>query len=208
VISLGIVTRRVIVVLLTQVTWAPPGIEIDKWRHALAEDVVDLLATLNEVDPAIAATPADRPLADAVAWPSMQIYDVPTATVNATLAAAAADGYDQAAVIASDAPDVPGLILGKLLRPLTTKTVAVAQAEGPGLFGVASRLPAPTWLPDLDLDTESAATQIRPHAPDPAEVATAPGWRRLRGPEDLATLDQAVEGWDATRALLTGGTLT
>ena len=123
-------TRRVIVVLLTQVTWAPPGIDLDKWRHALAEDVVDLLATLNEVDPAIAATPADRSLAEAVAWPSMQVYEVPSTTVNATFAAAAADGYEQAAVIAADAPDLPGLILGKLFRPLTTKTLAVAPNEG------------------------------------------------------------------------------
>ncbi len=200
-------TRRVIVVLLTQVTWAPPGIEIGKWRHALAEDVVDLLATLNEVDPAIAATPADRSLADAVAWPSMQVYEVPSTTVNATFAAAAADGYDQAAVIAADAPDLPGLILGKLFRPLTTKTLAVAPNEGPGLLGVASRLPAPEWLPDLDFDADVAATAIRPHAPNPAEVVTTPAWRRLRGPADLATLDQAVEGWDATRALLSGGGL-
>ncbi|MDG4822932.1 hypothetical protein O7635_13840 [Asanoa sp. WMMD1127] len=198
-------TRRVIVVLLTPVVWAPPGIGLDKWRHALAEDVVDLLATLNEVDPAIAATPADRPLADAVAWPSMQVYEVPDTTVNATFAAAAADGYDQAAVIAADVPDLPGLILGKLFRPLTTKTLAIAPAEGPGLLGVASRLPAPAWLPEIDLDGETAATSIRPHAPNPAEVATAPPWRRLRGPADLPTLDPAVEGWDATRALLTGG---
>jgi hypothetical protein len=135
----------------------------------------------------------------------MQIYEVPSTTVNATLAAAAGDGYDQAAVIAPDAPDVPGLILGKLFRPLTTKTLAVAPAEGAGLLGVASRLPAPEWLPRLDLDAETAATAIRPHAPNPAEIATAPPWRRLRGPADLATLDPAVEGWDATRALLTGG---
>ncbi|GAA1840301.1 hypothetical protein [Asanoa iriomotensis] len=200
-------TRRVIVVLLTPVTWAPPGVDLGKWRHALAEDAVDLLATLNEVDPAIAALPADRPLADAVAWPSMQIYEVPTTLVNDTFAAAAADGYDQAAVIAADAPDLPGLILGKLFRPLTTKTLAVAPAEtGHGLLGVASRLPAPAWLPPLDLDADVPATAIRPHAPNPAEVATAPPWRRLRGPSDLATLDQAVEGWDATRALLTSGT--
>jgi hypothetical protein len=194
----------VIVVLLTPVTWAPPGVEIGKWRHALAEDVVDLLATLNEVDPAIAATPEDRPLADAVAWPSMQVYDVPSATINAALAAAAADGYEQAGVIAPDAPDLPGLILGKLLRPLTTKPVAVAPAEGgTGLLGLASRLPAPAWLPELTFDAESSS--VRPHAPHPAEVAVSPAWRRLRGPEDLATLDPAVEGWDATRALLSGG---
>jgi hypothetical protein len=44
---------------------------------------------------------------------------------------AAADGFDQAAVIAADAPDVPGMILGKLLAPLDTKAVAVAPG-GPG----------------------------------------------------------------------------
>ena len=156
--NLDPVTRRVIVVLLNPVTWAPPGVDLGKWRHALAEDVVDLLATLNEVDPAIAATAEDRSLADAVAWPSMQVYDVPSATINAALAAAAADGYEQAAVIAADAPDVPGLILGKLLRPLTTKTTAVAPAEGgAGLLGAASRLPAPAWLPELTFDSEAAS---------------------------------------------------
>jgi hypothetical protein len=35
-------------------------------------------------------------------------------------------------------------------------------------------------------------------------VESTPEWRRLRGPADLATLDPALEGWDATRALLGG----
>lgn len=192
-------------VLLDHVRWSPPGVDPDKWRRALAEDVVDLLATLAEVEPAIAATPADRSLADAVAWPSMRVYDVPSATVNAVLAAAAADGFEQAAVIAADAPDVPGLILGKLMRPLTTKPVAVAPTEGgQGLFGVAARLPAPDWLPDLDFDSDPRS--VRPTAPRPSDVALTPPWRRVRTPADLATLDPAVEGWDATRALLTSGT--
>ncbi len=78
----------------------------------------------------------------------MRVYDLPEPTVNAAFAAAAADGFEQAAVIAADAPDVPGLVLGKLLRPLTTRPVAVAPAEREaGLLGVASRLPAPDWLP-------------------------------------------------------------
>lgn len=197
-------TRRVLIVLLVPVRWSPPGVDLDKWRAALAEDVVDLLATLSEVDPAIAATAADRPLADAVAWPSMQVYDLPSPTINAALSAAAADGYEQAAVIAPDAPDVPGLVLGKLLRPLTTKPLAVAPAEGgPGLLGLAARLPAPEWLPELDLESDPAS--VRPRAPRPSEVAVSPSWRRLRGPADLVTLDTAVEGWDATRALLSGG---
>jgi hypothetical protein len=211
--------RRAVIALLVPVPWHPPGIDPVTWRTALAEDLVDLLATLNEVDPAIAATAADRPLADAIAWPGMPVYEVPAATPAAAFAAAAADGYDQAAVLAADAPDLPGLLVGKLLRPLTTRTLAVAPATaltvpaadppvqpaggvpGPGLLGVASRLPAPDWLPDLDLDQGTVAA-LRTAAPSRPQIATAPGWRRLRGPGDLSTLDPAVAGWDATRALL------
>jgi hypothetical protein len=195
--------RRVVVALIGPVGWAPPGTKPEDWRAALAEDVVDLIATLSEVEPAVAAIAADRALAEAVLWPGMPIYDLPARTVNAVLAAAAADGYDQAAVIAADAPDVPGLILGKLLRPLTTRSVAVAPDDDgrSGLLGLAARLPAPDWLPEVDLDVASVAA-LRSAASRPAELAVTPGWRRLRGPADLASLDPAVEGWDVTRVLL------
>ncbi len=196
--------RRVVIALLVPVPWHPPGIDPVTWRSALAEDVVDLLATLAEVEPAIATGPADRSVADAIAWPGMPVYDLPAPTVNAALAAAAADGYEQAVVLAADAADVPALTIGKLLRPLTTRPVAVAPA-GPdgGLLGVATRLPAPDWLPEHDLDNGSAVL-LRQYAPTPGDVAATPEWRRLRGPADLATLNPAVEGWDVTRALLGG----
>ncbi|MEU1884993.1 hypothetical protein ABZ491_05845 [Micromonospora rifamycinica] len=195
--------RRVVVALLGPVVWSPPGVDPVQWRTALAEDVVDLLATLAEVETAVAATPADRWLADAVRWPGTTVYEVPEPTVTAVLAAL--DGYDQAAVLAADAPDLPGLVLGKLLRPLTSRPVAVAPVEGggPGLLGVASRLPVPGWLPALDLDAAGPA-DLRRAAPAPADVAVTPGWHRLRGPADLAALDPAVEGWDTTRTLLSG----
>ncbi|MGC5021519.1 hypothetical protein [Micromonospora sp. DT47] len=193
--------RRVVVALLGPVAWSPPGIDLVDWRTALAEDVVDLLATLSEVETAVAVTPSDRWLAEAVVWPGTTIHEVAELTVNAALAALT--GYDQAAVVAADAPDLPGLTLGKLLRPLTSRPVAVAPVEGPGpgLLGVAARLPVPGWLPPLDLDT-ALPTDVRRAAPEPADVAVSPGWRRLRGPADLAALDAAVEGWEATRALL------
>ncbi len=202
-------SRRVVVALLGPVTWTPPGIEPARWRTALAEDVVDLLATLNEVETAVAVTAPDRWLADAVVWPGTPVYEVPEPTPNAVFAALAAAGpaavYDQVAVVAADAPDVPGLTLGKLLRPLTTRPVAVAPAEGSGtgLLGVAARLPVPAWLPALDLDTTGPA-EVRRAAPSPGDVAVTAGWRRMRGPADLAALDLAVEGWEATRALLSG----
>ncbi|MFJ8204906.1 hypothetical protein [Micromonospora chalcea] len=202
-------SRRVVVALLGPVTWTPPGIEPARWRTALAEDVVDLLATLNEVETAVAVAAPDRWLADAVVWPGTPVYEVPEPTPNAVFATLAAAGpeavYDQVAVVAADAPDVPGLTLGKLLRPLTTRPVAVAPVEkgGTGLLGVAARLPVPAWLPALDLDT-TAPAEVRRAAPSPGDVAVTAGWRRMRGPADLAALDPAVEGWEATRALLSG----
>jgi hypothetical protein len=198
------VTRRVVMVMLVPVPWSPPGADPLAWRTALAEDVVDLLARLAQAEAAIVTTPADRALAEEIAWPGMRIYEIPRPTVLPALQAATADGFEQAAVIAGDAPDVPGMILGKLLRPLESKAVAVAPGgPGGGLLGVATSLPAPEWLADHDLDTATAQT-LRRTAPAPGEVTSTPPWRRLRGPADLATLDVALEGWDNTRALLGG----
>jgi hypothetical protein len=190
--------------MLVPVPWSPPGVDRAAWRAALAEDVVDLLARLATAEAAIVTTRADRPLAEEIAWPGMRIYEIPQATVLPALAAAADDGFEQAAIIAADAPDVPGMILGKLLSPLESKAVAVAPGgSGGGLLGVATSLPAPDWLADHDLDTGSAQ-RLRRTAPAPGDVTSTPQWRRLRGPADLATLDVALEGWDNTRALLGG----
>ncbi|GIE49929.1 hypothetical protein [Actinoplanes nipponensis] len=197
-------TRRVVVALLTAVTWSPPGAELTAWRAALAEDVVDLLARLAQAEPAIAATAADLPLAREIAWPGMPIYEVRTATVRPVLEAAEREGFDQAAVLAADAADVPGMILGKLLRPLSSKPVAVAPTGQPtGLLALAATLPAPEWLADVDLDTATPMT-VRRTAPQPSLVESTADWRRLRGPHDLATLDPALEGWENTRAMLGG----
>jgi hypothetical protein len=193
-----------VVALLVPVGWSPPGVELGRWRAALAEDVVDLLARLAQAEAAIAATAEDRELAEEIAWPGMRIYEVPTATYRPVLDAAAADGFEQAAVIAADASDVPGMILGKLLQPLDSRPVAVA-AGGPGggLLGVAAGLPAPSWLVDHDLDSASAGL-LRKTAPNPGDITSTAEWRRLRGPAELASLDPALEGWDNTRALLGG----
>ena len=194
---------RVAIALLGPVGWHPPGVDPAAWRRALAEDVVDLLATLQEIEPAVAVVREDRGLAEAVAWPGMPVYAVSALDLRSVFGAAANDGYAEAVALAGDAPDLPGLVVGKLLRPLTTRTLSVAVAEGggAGLLGVACRLPAPDWVPAIDLDLGTVAA-LRSAAPRPADVATAPSWRRLRGPGDLAGLDPGLEGWDATRALL------
>ncbi|MDP9797652.1 hypothetical protein J2S43_006164 [Catenuloplanes nepalensis] len=197
-------TRRVAVAVLVPVEWAPPGMEPGKWRAALAEDVVDLLRGLAQVDAAIAVTGADRALADGIRWPGMPVYEVARLDAAGIFAAAAADGYEQAALVAGDAPNLPGLTVGKLLRPLTTRPLAVARADaGPGLVGVAANLPVPPWLPDFDLDSGDPGA-LRRAAERSEHVGSAPEWRRLRTPDDLHALDPAVEGWDVTRALLGG----
>jgi hypothetical protein len=189
---------------MVPVPWSPPGVDLDSWRAAMAEDVVDLLARLAQAEAAIAATAADLELAEEIAWPGMRIYEVPSATYLPVLAAAAADGFDQAAVIAADAPDVPGMILGKLLRPLEAKAVAVASGgPGGGLLGLATSLPVPEWLADHSLD-EASAQLLRKNAPKPGDVSSTPEWRRLRGAAELSSLDPALEGWENTRVLLGG----
>jgi hypothetical protein len=196
---------RIVIAPLAVPRWYPPGVDPDHWRRALAEDVVDILATLAEVETGVAVTAADRSLADAVVWPTMRVYEVSELTVPEVLAAAVRDGYQQAAMITVDAPDLPAMLIGKLLRPLGSRPVAVAPASGgtgdAGLLGLAARLPAPDWLPDVSLDDADPAT-LRRAAPHPGEVAVSQGWHRLAGPDDLARLDPALEGWEATRALL------
>jgi hypothetical protein len=195
-------TVAAVVALLVPVSWSPPGTDVDAWRSAMAEDLVDLLTPLPRVQPAIAAVAADLSLAAKIAWPSTRIYEVETPTIRAALAAAGADGHDKAAVVLADAPDLPAMLIGKLLRPLSTRELAIAPAHDGGLLGAAARLPLPDWMPELDAETGDVVSARRP-APEPTMVAAAPGWHRLRGPADLRRLDPGLDGWEATRALLT-----
>jgi hypothetical protein len=197
------VTRRIAIALLEPPRFTPPGLDPDAWRLALAEDVVDVLATLAEVGAAVAVRTAEAGLAREVGWPGLPSYAVPALDVPSVLAAAHADGYEQAVLLAADAPDLPGLVIAKLLRPLTTRPVAAApDLSGPdGLLGLASVLPAPAWLPATGLDGLTPQS-LRRLSPQVTDVAPASGWHRLRAPEDLARLDPRLEGWDATRALL------
>jgi hypothetical protein len=197
------VSRRVAVALLDRPAWCPPGLDPTAWRLALAEDVLDVLATLAEVDAAVAIPATDAGLLSRLGWPGLTAYDLPVLTVDEVFAAAARDGYEQGVLLAGDAPDLPGMMIAKLLRPLGSRPVAAAPAIGApvGLLGLAATLPAPSWLPPAGLDALSPHS-LRRRAPEVTDVAPAPGWHRLRAPDDLARLDLRLEGWDATRALL------
>jgi hypothetical protein len=199
----GRVPRRIAVVLLSAPGWTPPGVNPAAWRLALAEDVLDVLATMAEVEAGAAVAVEDRALLSEVGWPGLPGYAVPALTLPSVLAAVSADGYEQAVLMAADAPDLPGMLIAKLLRPLTTRPAAAAPTiGGPGLIGFAARLPAPEWLPAAGLD-DLTPQELRRLAPTAVDVAGTPGWHRLRGPDDLARLDPGLEGWDATRNLLT-----
>lgn len=199
-------TRRCAIALLgpPDATRPPPGVPASPWRAALAEDVADLLSSLANVQAAVAATPADQELAASLIWPGTPVFTVLVARPVAALRAAADAGYAEAAVIAADAPDVPALHVGKLFRGLGSHPVAAAPADGGGLVGLAARLPVPVWLVAADpgLDEATVAT-LRAAAPAPRAVAQAPSWHRLRAPADVHLLDPGLEGWEATRALLT-----
>lgn len=192
--------KRLVVLSLTAPAWHPPGVDRYQWRAALAEDAVDLLATLAEVTAGVAAVPDDWGLAESIVWPGMPMYQLPGLEIRTILQAAAEDGYDQVAVIAPDAPDLPAMLIGKLLRPLSSRPLAVAPALTGGLLGLAVQLPTPDWLPDVDLAADAEA--VRAAAPRPGLVAVTPGWHRLSGPEGLSRLDPGLEGWEATRELL------
>ncbi|HEY3505561.1 MAG TPA: hypothetical protein VGN37_22595 [Actinocatenispora sp.] len=209
-------STRCLVVLLRPAGWAPPGVPVEDWRRALAEDVVDLASGLAQVDVAIGAAAADLPLADAIRWPTMPVYELPRARPVDALTAAERAGYEQAAVLAPDVPDLPGLLVGKLFRPLTSRRVAAAPAlpERAGLVGLAVGLPVPEWLaradPDLDGTDQGglrAAGRTASGAEPHGDVAACPGWHRLRTAADLARLDEGLEGWENTRALLSAGSL-
>ena len=195
-------TRRVALVLLDPRTPSqpPPGVRASAWRAALAEDVAELAAGLAGVDSGVVATEAETPWAAELAWPGSVLT---VAEVTASAAFGAAAGHDEVALLAADAPDLPALHVGKLFRALGSHPVAVVPAPDGGAVAVAARLPLPAWAVAAEPGMEpDAVTRLRAAAPHRGAVASAPGWHRLRVPADVHLLDPGLEGWEATRALL------
>jgi hypothetical protein len=197
---------------------APPGVDGRAYALAMCEDVIDLVGELSIVTAAVLVRSGDDPRwADDVAalcWPGTPLAEAaagigPGSAGSAVLAGlgfAAAGGADAAAVVAGDAPDLPGLLLGKLFRALGSAEVAVSSTDVGELVALAARLPAPEWLTSeaagLDSAAGGAAERLSAAAGDPRRVASGPGWHRLRQPADIRRLDPGLEGWASTRALL------
>jgi hypothetical protein len=225
----GPAPRRAAALLLSgppAVGGCPPGVAPDAFALALAEDVADLVSDLPGLDPVVGFTPGHRAVAEAVTWPGTALVPLPPGGGALPLLAALHDlGYQEGAVIAPDVPDLPGLLVAKVFSGLAGALVAVVPAlpagrpdlaplarvppGGPappaeGLAVLGCRLPAPLWLrPELaDLDGPDPVERLRSAAPRRRDLVVAPAWRRLRARADLAGLDPGLEGWEATRALL------
>ena len=186
--------------------WARPAVDDVALAAAMLEDVVDMVAAMEQVEAAIVAGPAYAEAAADVAWPGMPILPIGDDAVVADALDALADaGADVAAVVVPDAPDLPPLLLGKLFSALTSTSVAVCPADGGGLVAVAVTCPVPAWLRDagLSLDAADSLSRLRSAAP-PRGLHVGPGWHRVRSADDVRRLDPGLEGWDATRALLDG----
>jgi hypothetical protein len=174
---------------------------------AMLSDVVDLVTSTPQVAPAVLAPAARLESARAALWPGTPLVEVADdASVGALLAAVPATGMVAVAVIVADAPDLPGLLLGKLFRAVSGRVdVAVCPADPHGLVAIAVSLPLPQWLLDspVRLDDSDALEVLHDAAP-PRGLSLAPGWHRVRTVADTQRLDPGLEGWDATRLALPG----
>lgn len=195
-------TRRLVGVL-----GAPDGVPPGDLRAAMVEDVYEMVAGLALVEPALLLAEHD-PDAAALAtlvWPGTPVLRLAGPDLlRDAIDALAGLGADQVTVLAGDAPDLPGLLVGKLHRGLGSADVAVLPAAGGGLVALATHLPVPDWLPRLPggLDAADAVARLRTAAPRRTCVHVGPGWHRVRSTADLATLDPGLEGWEVTRAAL------
>jgi hypothetical protein len=192
-------TRRMVAVHVT----AP--IAAESLEAAMLEDVVDLVAEMQQVEGALVAVADVESAARQVAWPGMPVLVVAAASIDAGLGTLVEAGADEGALVSADVPDLPALLIGKLFSALTSAEVGVCPADSGALVALASRLPAPSWLVELGLalDARDALETLRAAAPRRA-LHVGSGWHRVDGVADAMRLDPGLEGWEATRAWLLG----
>jgi hypothetical protein len=204
-------TRRLVAVLAPPV--AVDGFPDEALRAAMVEDVYETVAALDLVEPVLALD-ADDPARDsleAVTWPGTVLVHLPLPSLGVSrtrlaLEALVATGADQVTVLAGDAPDLPGLLVGKLHRALGSADVAVLPGSDGGLVGLATTAPLPDWLAAesaaVDLDDGDAVAKLRTASRRRTALSIGPGWHRVRTRDELARLDPGLEGWEITRQLL------
>ncbi|GAA2108069.1 hypothetical protein GCM10009841_28290 [Microlunatus panaciterrae] len=182
-------------------TGAPPGIDRAAFSSACLSDSYEVLADLEEVRAGIVG--AGPAVADLL-WPAdLQVPD-PAASIR-SVAEQVGAGADELVMIPADVPDLPGLVLAKVFKALNRADVCIAPARNTsGCVAIGLRLPWPDWITvELDLDTDPA-DELRRLQPGRGRVAIGPDWHRMCSATAVNRLDPRLEGWESTRALLSG----
>ena len=177
----------------------PPGIDPGAFAAACLADSYEVVAGLTDVQSGIAGPAQARELL----WPTDRLWPVDIAVPD--LAAEVSGEIDELVVVPADVPDLPALVLAKVFRALQRADIVIApERAGSGCVAIGISVPMATWIPgQLDLDS-NPITQLQAAAPRRNRFAVAPEWHRLRTPTALERLDPGLEGWEETRALLSG----
>ncbi|MEP6697544.1 MAG: DUF2064 domain-containing protein [Pseudonocardiales bacterium] len=183
---------------------APPGIDGAAYAAAMFDDVAEVLHGLEGVQSLVVCSANRSESVRPLLWPDVPIVESAAPSVLSAVRWAQERGFGEVVVVAADAPDLPQLVLAKVFQALARSPVAVAAMDDGAAVAVGVALPAPAWLPDLDLADRHLLAQLRAVAGGPAQAALTPGWHRMRTPDDARRLDAGLEGWEATRALLSG----
>jgi hypothetical protein len=193
--------RRLAVVLARHgaASGAPPGIDPAAFAAACLADSYEVVAGLTDVQSGIAGPPKARELL----WPGDRWW--PAEIVVSDLATEVSREVDELVVIPADVPDLPALVLAKVFRALQRADIVIAPERGDsGCVAIGVSVPMAAWIPsELDLDS-NPLERLQAAAPRRNRCAVAPDWHRLRTPTAVERLDPALEGWEETRALLSG----
>lgn len=180
----------------------PPGVDGAAFADSCLADTYEVLADLVGISSGIVGPPALEELL----WPGgLLLPDLPILEIAARVSA----DFDELVVVPADLPDLPGLVLAKIYKVLHRVDVAVSpERGGSGCAAIGLSLPMAGWLPDLDLD-EDPFDRLQNLAPAAgaggrSRCVRTPDWHRLRTPEAVHRLDPGLEGWEETRALLSG----
>jgi Guanylyl transferase CofC like len=196
-------TRRLAIVLARYdaAAGAPPGIDSAAFAKACLTDCYELVADLVGVRSGIAGE--DRAIEELL-WPGALRFDA-SLSIHA-LASLVTGQFDELIVLPADVPDLPGLVVAKIFKALQRADVCIApeRGSGSGLVALGIRIPWPQWMSvELDLDSDPRS-ELSAIAPKRSRLAVGPDWHRMRTTAAIQRLDPGLEGWETTRALLSG----
>jgi hypothetical protein len=198
--------RRVAIVLARYdaSSATPGGIDASAFATACLLDSYEVVADLIGVTSGIAG-PAS--VAEML-WPGA--LHLPADITVPTMARQLSEVADELVVVPADLPDLPGLVLAKLFKVLHRTDIAIApERGGDGCAAIGLSLPLADWIPDDTFDMDhNPFKRLSAAAPLRSRCALSPAWHRLRTPNDLRQLDPGLEGWEETRGLLAGQSLT